>query len=140
MAGLKGIVLARETVPVPGGGSVDVRGLSYSDIRSVFELFPQAASKFFDIVSDQGAGTAVNNAGIAVALMKELPEVAAALIAHASDEPESLAVALTLPIPVQTDLLVAIGKLTFATEGGAKKFLQTVTSLFNSVNAGSLTG
>ena len=52
----------------------------------------------------------------------------AEVIAIASGEDDVFEIVLGLPFPIQVDALTKIGKLTFASEDTAKKFLQTARS------------
>jgi len=60
---------------------------------------------------------------LASVLAQTVPDLAAAVIALASDEPDAVDVVRSLPLPVQLDALIAVGKLTFTDEGAVPKFL-----------------
>ena len=59
------------------------------------------------------------------------PEIVAELIALASGDgdEESVAIAARLPVPTQLDAIEKIAKLTFITEGGLPKLLETIVRL-----------
>ena len=66
---------------------------------------------------------AENMGSLASVLAQTVPDLAAAVIALASDEPDAVDVVRSLPLPVQLDALIAVGKLTFTDEGAVPKFL-----------------
>lgn len=128
---LKNLKLPTEVVNVPGGGSFTVRGLALADITAIVRgRGPQIRALF-----DQYAGRAMESIGdddlneIGSSLLEMAPEIAAVVIAHASEydpDPDTIGVAALLPFPVQLDAIEKIGKLTFDAEGGPKKVVETV--------------
>lgn len=138
---LKGIKIPKSKVSIPGGGSFTVRGLSFVDLRTLFIKYGEDMSAFFDLVvntKDMASLDVEDAAGLAAILIERAPALAAEAIAIAAgdggeSDPESFETALQLPFPVQVDALQAIGKATFGTEGGVKKFLQTAKSLLGNL-------
>lgn len=136
VGGLKGLRIPTRTVSVADGVAITVRGLSFTDISHlVAEYAPAMKGLFAELVSggleDVSSSDAMKFASV---LLKQAPDLAAAIIAHASGEPDSMEEANTLPFPAQLELLEAVALLTFATEGGAKKVLETVIRLAQGVN------
>lgn len=132
--GLKGLVIPTKTVEIPGG-SLAVRGLSFNDLSSLVRNYAPAMKGLFDRLTGAGEDVSMEDAGkFALALLETAPELAAAIIAHASGEPESVDAASLLPFPMQLELLEAIAVLTFSTEGGAKKVVETIIRLAQGVN------
>lgn len=130
--GLKNLKLPTEQVEVPGGGEFAVRGLSFVDVKSLLVKHSSELARLFAVVNGDGTAdvNSVSNAAAAAGqLINESPALAAEAIALASGEDDVFEIALSLPFPVQVDALTKIGKLTFASEDSAKKFLQTARSL-----------
>lgn len=134
--GLQNLKIPKVDVPVPGGDTFAVRGLSFVDMKLLFTKYGSEIGQFFDMIKDGsiGADMKVEEAGmLAATLINQAPAMVAEIITLAADEPEAFAVVLMLPFPVQTEALQTIGKLTFGTEGALKKFLQTAKVLLGSV-------
>jgi len=134
--GLKDFQVPRDELQLPGGGSFTVRGLSYIDMRLLFNKHAAEMAAFFDLLSkgrEQGQVAIEDAAVMAASMLNTAPALAADVIATAADEPDAFETVLLLPFPVQTEALSKIGRLTFGTEGAAKKFLQTVNALFLSL-------
>jgi hypothetical protein len=134
--GLKDLRIPTETVEVPGGGEFAVRGLSFVDLRLLVSKHASELAEFFDLVANGSGELAITNAAaVAGQFINDAPAIAAEVIALASGEKDVFEIALALPFPVQVDALTKIGKLTFASEDSAKKFLQTVRSLITVVQS-----
>jgi hypothetical protein len=134
---LKDLQLPKSEVQIPGGGSFTVRGLSFTDLRTLFAKYSVDMNDLFELVT-AGKGTEINaeDAGVAAAtLLNKAPAMAADVICLAAGEPEAYETVLMLPFPVQTEALTIIGKATFGTEGGVKKFLQTASVLLGGLRA-----
>lgn len=132
--GLKDLKLPVDDVEVPGGGSFTVKGLSFMDMRTLFTKYAAEVTSFFDLIANGGTAKAMdveNAAAVAAAFIRQAPALAAETIALAAGEPDAFGTVLTLPFPVQIEALKKIGKLTFGTDGSAKKFFLTVSELMN---------
>lgn len=130
--GLKDLRLPTEPVEVPGGGAFAVRGLSLTDMRTLVTKYSSELAQLFNLFVNDGTTNEAkigNAAATAAQFINESPAIAADVIAVASGEADVYEIVLTLPFPVQVDALTKIGKLTFASEDSAKKFLQTARSL-----------
>jgi hypothetical protein len=134
---LKDLQLPKSEVQIPGGGSFAVRGLSFTDLKKLFVKYSADMTQLFDLISaEKGAQINVEDAGAAAAtLLNQAPSLAADIISIAADEPDAFETVLSLPFPVQTEALTIIGKATFGTEGGVKKFLQTASVLLGGLRA-----
>lgn len=132
---LKSVTVPTKTVHIPGSdSSFEVRGLSFSDITILYSAFEGPMTALFDKfagLEDVGklSVSDPNMNMIGETIIKDAPHLAAAAIAQAADEPDEVEKVLKLPFPVQLEALKIIGALTFATEGGLKKVIETVTSL-----------
>lgn len=130
--GLKDLRLPTEPVEVPGGGSFAVRGLSLTDMRALVTKYSSELAQLFELFANDGSTdeTRIGNAAATAAkFINESPAIAAEVIAIASGEHDVYEIVLLLPFPIQVDALTKIGKLTFASEDSAKKFLQTARSM-----------
>lgn len=134
---LKDLQIPKSDVSLPDGSSFAVRGLSFVDMKTLFAKYGSDMTEFFDLLTASRDGDLnVEDAGmLAATLLNQAPAMAAEAIAMAADEPDAFGTVLSLPFPVQTDALVVIGRMTFGTEGGVKKFLQTVSVLLGSLRA-----
>jgi hypothetical protein len=123
---------------VVGQGKFAVRGLSSDDVSWLM----QEHDKELEFLIDAGKGLADMKlddkdavTGFLRAVVKNLPELSAAIIACASDDRTEGAVsnAKRLPLPVQLDALSAVGSLTFEAYGGLKKFVDDLKHLVGGV-------
>lgn len=113
-------------VPIPGGKFHAVRGLNLMDIMGLVERHKAPITAAFAEMSGE-TDKALNAAGaLGAGLLAALPEVAADVIAVASDEPESVGVVTKIPASIQLALLEKVAELTFSAEGGAGKVLEIV--------------
>lgn len=131
---LKKLKLKTEEVEVPGGEKFTVKGLSFTDMTSLYTKYASEVSAFFGLLAngrDKGELDVEGAAILAASFIQKAPALAAEAIAIAAgdDDPEGFAVALSLPMPVQVDALKKIGVCTFGSDGAAKKFAQTVSVL-----------
>lgn len=95
--------------------------------------------------SKDGDDAAVQTALAGLAM--KLPALVARLIAECADEPESDGIIAKLPLPVQTEALLAIFALTFEGEdslknfvGGLKTLMQSLTKAVESAKQTALIG
>jgi hypothetical protein len=130
--GLKDLVIPSETIKVPGG-ELAVRGLG---LDSVVFLMRTHGASLQDVYARARAGE-LDPEAIAASLFEESAVLAACIIACGCGEPEEFEKAMDLPAPTQIELLEAIGRMTFALEGGAKKFLETLERMMGSLTKDS---
>lgn len=128
--GLKNLVIASETVTVPGNDDLVVRGLG---LDSVIFLVRNNGSGLEEIFSKIQSGNieASSIEGLAVTLADRAGPLAFQIIACGVGEPEEWQQAAYLPLPVQVEALEKIIRLTFAGDGGVEKFLETVTRMMS---------
>ena len=138
---LRDIRVATEAVRVDDEQSFDVRGLSFADILSVFQKNTvQTRALFREVVgglSESGL-TADSIMAVASKAATEVPEVVAALVAHAADQPENADTVLRLPMLVQLNAIEKVIALTFTSEAELEKLVEIVTSVAGKL-LGSLT-
>src|SRR5690554_1382401 len=150
---LKGWTQPATSFRLPGGGDLAVRGLSVDMVAALVREDRPALVALFDKVmnredlaaaaeklaaGEEGADLPLGEIGmgdVATAALEQAPGLCAKVIAWAAGEPEALQEARDLPFPLQFEILVEVGRLTF--EGTTPgKFLETVIALMRSANTG----
>ena len=129
---LKSIKLRAEVIEVPGGDSFTVRGLSFTDISTLYTKYASEVAAVFDLFAKGQNGGQIDveqAAALAATFIRQAPALAAETIALGAGEEDAFEVALTLPFPIQVEAIKKIGICTFGTEGTAKKFLTTVSQM-----------
>jgi len=133
---LRGLRIPTQAFSVPGNDDpVVVRGLSFSDISVLVEGYAPELKRLFDEIS--GDVENLDNADVlkfAKVLFAQVPDMAAVIIALAADEPDAAEQVKSLPFPLQVEMVEAIALLTFSTQGGPKKVVETVLRLVAGVN------
>lgn len=125
-----------ERIEFADGDFIEVRGLSVPDIQQLVEVNMETARDLFD----QFSGRAENSFTLddATSLARHLVTTAPAIMAHVialgADSTDQFDVIKTLPLDVQMAALEKIAKLTFAMQGGAKNFVETVLRISEGVN------
>lgn len=120
------------------GGSFNVSGLSLSDIVVIVSMHRARLSEVFKEYAVPGAGAFELDENTALpfimAFAQMAPGIAAHIIAQAevreAGEDPQIGIAARLPVDVQAEALEKILKLTFQTEGGPKKVLDTLIRAF----------
>ena len=129
MGTLKELRLPEETIDTPGG-PLAVRGVSLSDIIALVRHHGPVIRSLFKKVMDGGDVKISLDAigGMGQDLLAKSPEIVAELIALAAGDgdKDSIRIAGSLPFPVQIEAVEKIARLTFATEGGLGKLIETV--------------
>lgn len=130
--GLSNLIVPTQTFEI-AGEKIVVRGLG---LDSIIHLICIQGAPLQAAYQKAEAGqldvTAV--AEIAATLMSESPVLVAHIIACGAGEPEEWAKVMAIPFAEQLELLEAIGRLTFALEGGPKKVFETVVRVMGSLN------
>ncbi len=142
--GLKHLKLASEEIEF-AGGKFAVRGLNFEDITIIVRQNAAPLAVLFEKIQSGDTNVSLEDAAsIASSMAASAPEAVATIIALASEpapsiawvvDPEDLEAARKLPFPVQIEALEKIGRLTFATEGGPKKVLETIIRVANGTSA-----
>ena len=127
---LAALELPTETIQVGNRGSFTVRGLSFVDVAALIQNHKNELDTIVGLfVSGKGSPDALFRT-----LLTEMPAVAAKIVACAADEPNEAGKILKLPVTVQLDALMAVGRLTFEEAGGVKKFAEQVVVLLGASN------
>jgi len=132
--GLKHIKLPSAEVEF-SGSNIAVRGLSLDDVAYLVRQHQKSLETLyneFQAVGDLSASGAMAFVG---PLVERTPQLAADIIACGAGDHEDAGIARTLPFPVQVELLEHIIRLTFSSEGGPKKLLETVVRLTEGTTA-----
>ena len=117
-----------QSVSLGRGATVSVRGLSIDDIAVLLKDHLSDLDGLFELW-ERSSDQPLASARFVVALTREAPALVATLIALAADEPDMVAKARRLSLPVQIELLKAVLRLTFEEAGGAKKFVESLNQL-----------
>lgn len=135
---------------LPGGGSMAVRGLSVEQVVALVREDRDTLTSAFDALTSRediaAAADAmakgepapeidndINVGDVAGNLLETAPRLVAKIIAWSAGEHDAVEQAASLPFPLQFDLLIEIGRLTFETTS-PKKFMETVITLLGSAN------
>ncbi len=120
------------------GGEFTVRGLG---LDAVSYLMQSGSREELDLAVSQleelfRASTEKDSAAIAGGIQKlivQLPGLAAKVIAFAAEEPNEVAKVRKLPVSVQLEAMLAIGRLTFDGEDSIRNFVSGLMTLMTSV-------
>jgi len=142
---LANLVIETETIKYRGS-EFTVQGMSLDSVaalmadgnRSELELAVEQLEVLFK-ATDKNDSKAISD-GVG-ALMVQLPGLTAKVIAFAAGEPAEASKVLKLPISVQLEALLAIGRLTFDGETSIKNFMSGLLTLMTSLTkAANITG
>ncbi len=112
------------------GGSISVRGLGTPEIIQLVAVHSETAMTLFsEIQAKASKNEELDLAELIFSFLTRFQSAVAHAIALAADEPEQVLMISTLPVDVQMKALEVIGRLSFAMDGGAKKFWETVLKL-----------
>jgi len=111
------------------GTTLSVRGLSFHDLS---RLVVDHRADFIAVMEQIQASEAAEMGGLVQSIASTAPALVAKVIALACDEPDLVDAAATLPAPVQLEVVLAVGHLTFTEPGALPKFLAGLTSLLSS--------
>lgn len=125
---LKDLVVPTETVEVYGQPVV-LRGLTPADITRLLSSHRADLDALVEEFNGKSGALDANAETMVMEFLQKMPALAAKVIAHAAGEPDEYEKVAALPFPVQIDMLMAVGRLTFEGPGSVKKFLDNVLSL-----------
>ena len=111
------------------GGSFIVKGLSLEDVTSLVQHHLPDLEALYDLFTKSADVMSEDFRPLVVSLVTQAPGFAANVIALAAGEPDKAKAAATLPFPVQVDVLLKVGDLTFLEVGGVKKALESIVPL-----------
>jgi hypothetical protein len=118
------------------GSDFTVRGLGLDIVSKLLASgaraqIDEAIGQLEVAYKSEGNGAVLEGALSKLAI--ELPGLAAQVIAFAADEPNAVEAVTKLPLPVQLEALMAIGRLTFDGEESIKNFVSGLMSMMSSV-------
>jgi len=134
---LANLVIEQQTIRFKTGEFV-VRGIGLDTITALFhdgnrEDMETAVGELEAVYrASQGKDNAALTEGL-TRLVVRLPALTAKLIARAADEPGEWEKVMKLPLPVQLDTLLAIGRMTFDGEDSIKNFVSGLTTMLASI-------
>lgn len=111
------------------GGSFTIRGLGLEDVSVLVREHLPDIEALFTLLQNANAVQHADMLPIAHALVSQAPGFAANVIALACGEPDAVEHAKKIPAPVQIDLIMQIGDMTFSEVGGVKKSLELIVAL-----------
>jgi len=112
------------------GGELSVRGLALPEINQLVAVHTEAAMSLFGEIQAKAAKDQQLDIGEMIFdVLNRFQAAVAHAIALAADAPDQVAVAAQLPMDVQLAAIEKIAVLSFAMDGGAKKFWETVQNL-----------
>jgi hypothetical protein len=118
------------------GGSIDLRGLSVPDIVQLVNVHMENATKIYQMVIDKDAeGFSEDQLhAFMFKLLAVSPSFVGHVIALSADATDMIDEIGKLPADVQVAALEKIAGITFAMQGGAKNFVETVTRIAQGVS------
>jgi hypothetical protein len=114
------------------GGSFQVRGLSLEDISVMVRHHLEDFKTMYETFA-QAAEVSVDRTETMLSFVRDMPDLAAHLIAAAAGEETAVEMARKLPFPVQVAAITAIMELTFDDIGGPKNFGPALLKLLGGV-------
>lgn len=123
-------------VPLPGGKSFAVRGISLEDITVLISKEGAAIRQFFDRYAQDGKMRAdANPIEMIFDLAAKAPDLVAMIICRAADEPGLEAKVKKMTIDVQVAALRAIADVSFEASGGPEKFVDLVIEVLRGLGS-----
>lgn len=119
----------QETAVIKSGNVMfTVTGLDFNALTRLIIDAESAVGEAFDMfqrIKEDSGEEAMFREGLEK-LLRELPDLAARIIATAAGEPEYWSNATHLPGPTQLEALAEIGRMTFTEPDSLKKFVQNL--------------
>ncbi len=130
-----------EVVEIPNGDgqkiTVTVRGLTPAEVSELIKKFKEDALKIYDVITGLDLDSVQTENDFftrIVAMLSDIPNIAANVIAQACDEPDAADYALRLPLFAQYAIISKVGALTFTVDGDLKKLLANMTTKLGDAN------
>lgn len=115
------------------GGDIDIRAISLNDVAIILDSHQYAIDRIASMIREKGIGDQQVIVDLIVEVIRESPLLATNIIALCADEVEFQEAAMRLPLPVQVEILQAIGDITFKDEAAVKKFGADVMRLIRGI-------
>lgn len=121
--------LKHETIEF-AGGNITVRGLGVPEFTQLVSVHTDAAVTLFaEIQAKAAKNEALDIAELLFDVLNRFQAAVSHIIALAADEPGRVSEVAKLPVDVQMAAIEKIAGLTFAMDGGAKKFWETAKNI-----------
>lgn len=119
-----------------GENSIEVRGLSVSDVSILIETHRDTAERLFDKFTGRHPDSISMDeaADVALGMVTSFPTVMAHVIALAADANDRIGDVVQLPVDVQVAALEAVAALTISMTGGLKNFVEMVLRMAQGAN------
>lgn len=133
---LRDYVVPSHTIMLDAKNSFTVRGISFTDLTALAaQHAPSLVIAYNSFVEARAAhGTRPESIGqIIHQVAAEFPDIVHSIIALASGEPGTEKIVADLPAGIQAEALERTVALTFAGEADIKKFVETITRMFQGV-------
>lgn len=118
------------------GGDVSVRAVSLQDVAILIDSHQFAITHIANIIAtrkDMDFTQPEVLVDTIMTILGESPIMVANIIALCADDTDNIETAARLPLPVQLEILNAIGDLTFRDEAAIKKFAANVKTMIGQV-------
>lgn len=121
----------RREVPLAGGQSFQVKGLTLTDVSVLVETHFDDLDAIIEMFTNEKVNLSVDNLkSLATSVVSQAPGLAANLIALGAGAKDAAPnIQSEFPVGTQIKALMDIGDLTFAEVGGIKKGLEQVVAL-----------
>lgn len=131
--GLKNFAQARAKIALPGGdadNTLSVRALAANDVLAIIYENKSVIEDIMTLADEAGITKKLPDDKSLIEFIGTVavraPYIVASVIAHANDEPDEWENASKLPLPVQTEALIEIARLTFNDRAGFERFVGNV--------------
>lgn len=138
--GLKNFAQARAVIKfqsADGEQSFNLRGLAANDVLAIIYENKSVIEDIVTLAEQSGVTKKLHDDKALIEFMGTVavraPYIVASVIAHAADEPDEWENASKLPMPVQTEALIEIARLTFNDKAGFERFVGNVKAAVASV-------
>lgn len=129
--GLHNYTPQRHEMSLGGGNTIALRGLALEDISRLINVHLPDIEALFDLFASGMAVKDDEMRTLVMSIVKDAPGFAANMIALSADEPDHADKAEKLPAPLQIQIIMKIGDLTFTEVGGVKKGMEMLAGLLN---------
>lgn len=118
------------------GGEFAVRGVTFATVARLVSVGQRAElERAIDQLGDLKDAGQEQLIGALAGIVTQLPKLAAMVIAEAADEPGEWEKVTKLPMPVQLEALLEVGKLTFDGADSVKNFVRGLFELMTAANS-----
>ena len=113
---LSHLKIPKQKVELSDGNEVEVRGLSFSDVVSLYNKHSKDIEKVFGNFTNDSKKRKKDSRNIISEAMLHCPELCASAVALAADDPKNADKILQLGMMDQVNLAIAVGEMTFRSD------------------------